>query len=158
MSSLQWGRNSFHSARFSASLACNFAVSSKTARSIEACSSATLASCRSRATIVIRSRNAWHFSCTCVIWLRRSRSSFWVFLSLGFACRAAWHASRSRCLRCNGVLHPVPKAEVLHRLEPKTRLYYHEFQLCGDCDQVYWQGTHYQQIKEFLATVRREQP
>ncbi len=36
-----------------------------------------------------------------------------------------------RCLRCNGLLEPVSKGEVLHRLEPKTRQYYHEFAICA---------------------------
>lgn len=48
----------------------------------------------------------------------------------------------SRCLRCNGLLQPVGKADVYDRLEPKTRLYYDCFYLCSDCRQIYWEGSH----------------
>jgi uncharacterized protein with PIN domain len=57
-----------------------------------------------------------------------------------------------RCIACNGLLAPVPKAEVLDRLEPKAevldrlepkaRLYYEEFFRCGGCAKVYWAGSH----------------
>lgn len=61
-----------------------------------------------------------------------------------------------RCLRCNGTLRPVPKAEILHRLEPKTKKYYHEFQLCRDCEQIYWKGSHYEKIQQFIADIREQ--
>lgn len=35
-----------------------------------------------------------------------------------------------RCLRCNHPLEPVAKEAVLDRLEPLTRLYFDEFQIC----------------------------
>ena len=49
----------------------------------------------------------------------------------------------TRCTRCNGLLETVAKHDVLHRLEPKTKRYYHAFQRCRDCGQVYWQGSHH---------------
>ncbi len=60
-----------------------------------------------------------------------------------------------RCLRCNGLLEPVSKGEVLHRLEPKTRQYYHEFAICRTCDRVYWKGSHYQHLQRRLEGLRR---
>src|SRR5207249_8726918 len=47
-----------------------------------------------------------------------------------------------RCLRCNDVLEPVSKEDVLDRLEPKTKLYYDKFAICRACDRVYWKGSH----------------
>lgn len=60
-----------------------------------------------------------------------------------------------RCLRCNGRLHPVAKEAILDRLEPKTRRYYDEFQICADCDQIYWQGSHYPSLRQFVTAVKR---
>ncbi len=60
-----------------------------------------------------------------------------------------------RCLRCNGLLRPVPKAEILHRLEPKTQKYYDTFQICTACQQVYWPGSHYARMLQFVAEIRR---
>jgi uncharacterized protein len=65
-------------------------------------------------------------------------------------------AAGSRCLRCNGLLVPVPKAEIVHRLEPKTRRYYDDFYRCEECDQIYWQGSHYEHMQAFIAGVRRK--
>ncbi len=59
-----------------------------------------------------------------------------------------------RCLNCNGRLHPVPKEDILHRLEPKTKLYYHDFHLCEDCDQIYWKGSHYTALQEFIRRIQ----
>ena len=58
-----------------------------------------------------------------------------------------------RCLRCNSPLIPVSKKDVIHRLQPLTRRYYHEFRLCPECDQVYWKGSHYEHMEAFLAEI-----
>jgi len=60
-----------------------------------------------------------------------------------------------RCLRCNGILQPVAKEAILDRLEPKTRLYYNEFQICQACGQIYWQGSHYPKLRQFVATIKQ---
>lgn len=58
----------------------------------------------------------------------------------------------SRCPVCNGVLEPVPKAEVLHLLEPLTRRYYQDFSRCTDCGKVYWPGSHHERLKNCVDT------
>ena len=55
-----------------------------------------------------------------------------------------------RCLRCNSLLVPVDKREILHRLEPKTKKYYDEFRICPECDRIYWKGTHFEHMREVL--------
>ena len=58
-----------------------------------------------------------------------------------------------RCLKCNGRLHPIAKEKILHRLQPKTKKYYHEFNICGDCDQIYWKGSHYERIQDWMQGI-----
>jgi uncharacterized protein with PIN domain len=58
-----------------------------------------------------------------------------------------------RCIRCNGLLHAVPKAQIDDRLEPKTREHYHEFRICASCGQIYWRGSHYEKIQRFIDRV-----
>lgn len=60
-----------------------------------------------------------------------------------------WH----RCTRCNGLLQPVAKADILDRLQPKTRRHYTEFQQCDTCGQVYWQGSHFEQMRAFVHCI-----
>ena len=59
-----------------------------------------------------------------------------------------------RCLRCNGLLHPVAKADVLPKLEPKTRLYYEKFFICECCHQIYWEGSHVGNMREMCDKYR----
>jgi hypothetical protein len=61
-----------------------------------------------------------------------------------------------RCLRCNALLKPTPKEAILDRLEPKTKLYYNEFQQCPNCNQVYWRGSHYTRMQAFIESVMDE--
>ena len=56
-----------------------------------------------------------------------------------------------RCPVCNGELAPVAKADILDRLEPKTRLYYEEFYQCVDCRRIYWEGSHMENMRRRLA-------
>jgi uncharacterized protein with PIN domain len=58
-----------------------------------------------------------------------------------------------RCLRCNGHLLPVGKDRILDRLEPKTKQYYHEFQICRECEQIYWKGSHFGRLERFVAEI-----
>ena len=58
-----------------------------------------------------------------------------------------------RCLRCNGTLQPIPKQDVLDRLQPLTKLYYDEFHICPDCNQVYWKGSHYERMLRLVEGV-----
>ncbi len=58
-----------------------------------------------------------------------------------------------RCTTCNGLLKSVDKQEILHRLEPLTKQYYNEFYLCQSCDKIYWPGSHYQHIQDFIQNI-----
>lgn len=61
-----------------------------------------------------------------------------------------------RCLRCGARLRPVPKEEILHRLEPKTRSYYHEFHICEQCQQIYWKGSHFEPLRQLIEEILAE--
>jgi len=56
----------------------------------------------------------------------------------------------SRCMRCNGPLEAVDKAQTLDQLEPLTIRYYDCFKRCTGCGQVYWDGSHKKGLEELL--------
>jgi len=58
-----------------------------------------------------------------------------------------------RCLRCNHPLEPVAKEAVLDRLEPLTKLYFDEFQICPACGQIYWKGSHYEKMRHLIEEI-----
>ncbi|MDJ0618707.1 MAG: Mut7-C RNAse domain-containing protein [Calothrix sp. MO_192.B10] len=61
-----------------------------------------------------------------------------------------------RCLRCNGLLAPVSKQLVIEQLPESVKQQRQEFYRCQDCTQVYWQGSHYQKLQQFIAQLLRE--
>jgi uncharacterized protein with PIN domain len=63
-----------------------------------------------------------------------------------------------RCIRCNGLLQPVSKAAICDRLPPRTQQYYDEFRLCQDCKQIYWKGSHYHRMQQFIKKVLAQDP
>jgi uncharacterized protein with PIN domain len=60
-----------------------------------------------------------------------------------------------RCLKCNGELTSVEKADVLSQLPNTSAEQYDEFHQCDVCGQVYWKGTHYDKMCEFLEGVMK---
>lgn len=57
-----------------------------------------------------------------------------------------------RCLRCNSLLVPVAKESIIDRLPPQVREQPDKFHYCQQCNQVYWQGTHYDRMQEFIQS------
>jgi len=61
-----------------------------------------------------------------------------------------------RCLRCNGHLQHIEKGTILDRLEPLTKKYYNEFCICQDCNRIYWKGSHYERMQEFISHLKHQ--
>ena len=57
----------------------------------------------------------------------------------------------SRCRECNVALQDVAKEDVAGRLPDAVRESYDRFRCCPGCDRVYWEGTHYEQLRRMLA-------
>ena len=65
---------------------------------------------------------------------------------------------RSGALQCrhsvNGLaLRAVDKASVLDRLPPKVREHYERFSTCDTCGRVYWEGSHWRNMRRVLDGV-----
>lgn len=60
----------------------------------------------------------------------------------------------TRCTACNGLLSPVPKAEVAPLLQPGTRRTYQQFSRCGTCGRVYWRGAHSKRLEALIASAQ----
>lgn len=59
-----------------------------------------------------------------------------------------------RCVRCNGRLAATPKAQIAERLLPETRRWIEEFQVCEDCAQIYWEGSHMPHLRRWIDTLQ----
>jgi uncharacterized protein with PIN domain len=67
----------------------------------------------------------------------------------------ATQAPFTRCSRCNALLEPVEKAEIIEQLEPLTKIYYEQFRRCTGCGQIYWPGSHFEKLEARIAALRK---
>jgi len=89
-------------------------------------------------------------------WLRSKEPAEQIMEVLGRYRLMDTVAPWRRCLRCNGEVHKVTKAEIMDRLEPLTKLHYQEFHVCQECDQIYWKGSHYRPLRKFVQEIMDE--
>jgi uncharacterized protein with PIN domain/sulfur carrier protein ThiS len=61
------------------------------------------------------------------------------------------------CLHCNAPLRAVDKASVLDRLPSKVREHYERFSTCDGCGRVYWEGSHWRNMRRLLDGVLSEE-
>ena len=59
-----------------------------------------------------------------------------------------------RCTLCNGLVGRVEKEEIDHLIKENTRNYFDDFFRCSTCRQVYWEGSHYERMKEFIDRLK----
>jgi hypothetical protein len=53
-------------------------------------------------------------------------------------------------------LEHVAKATIAHQLQPETARWYDEFRQCQQCGQIYWRGSHFQRMEQFINGVVTE--
>lgn len=61
-----------------------------------------------------------------------------------------------RCMECNGIIRRVSKNKIRDKLMDKTQKYYEEFFQCPQCKKIYWKGSHYKNMMDFIRSVIRE--
>jgi uncharacterized protein with PIN domain len=61
----------------------------------------------------------------------------------------------TRCMACNGMLVPVDKQAIAHRLPEGTREQIDEFRVCSSCEKVYWEGAHHPELRRSVEAARR---
>ncbi|HBE41089.1 MAG TPA: twitching motility protein PilT [Bacteroidales bacterium] len=59
----------------------------------------------------------------------------------------------TRCMDCNGLIRTVSKEDIIELLPPRTRQYYEEFFKCNVCGKIYWEGSHYENMKKQIQKL-----
>jgi uncharacterized protein len=62
----------------------------------------------------------------------------------------------TRCLRCNGLLHPIPAVAAGHGLPSVTGEHHEKYSQCESCERVYWPGSHYRRMQRLLDGILAE--
>lgn len=47
----------------------------------------------------------------------------------------------------------VGKSDIIDQLEPLTVKYYNKFSQCEDCGKIFWKGSHYKNLEEFIKNI-----
>jgi hypothetical protein len=91
-----------------------------------------------------------------VLYLPTDRAEEQVWLVLREFALDFDHAWFSRCLVCNEELVSVPKERHRHRIPPYVYRTLNEFWYCKTCDQLFWRGTHHEDMVKKLARLRKD--
>ena len=59
----------------------------------------------------------------------------------------------TRCMECNGVLVLVEKEKIWDRIPEKVRQNFTTFYSCSACNNVYWPGTHCDQMEHVIKEI-----
>jgi uncharacterized protein len=59
----------------------------------------------------------------------------------------------SRCIVCNGKIRKINKSIIAKNLLPNTLQFYDEFFQCTSCKRIYWEGSHFVNMKGFVDSV-----
>lgn len=58
----------------------------------------------------------------------------------------------TRCTECNGEIHPVSLDSVVDLLPRGVQSWCREFHRCGNCGKVYWKGSHYVTLTNYVES------
>ena len=57
------------------------------------------------------------------------------------------------CSSCNGKIVTVSKDLIFKQLKSLTKKHYNRFYMCSECKKIYWEGSHYRRIKDFINSL-----
>lgn len=61
----------------------------------------------------------------------------------------------SRCVDCNGKLESIEKSKVVNKVPTGIYERQDQFWICVDCQKIYWEGTHFVKLQEFVANLNK---
>ena len=60
------------------------------------------------------------------------------------------------CMRCNVALRSAPAEGVKGKVPPRVREQVSEYRSCPECRRIYWKGSHYKKMAEFINRLKPE--
>jgi len=58
-----------------------------------------------------------------------------------------------RCIRCNEKIEAVTLRQIQDRLPERIAAEPHDWRRCAGCGQIYWQGSHYHRMREWVERL-----
>ncbi len=60
----------------------------------------------------------------------------------------------ARCTKCNSTTSRINKTEIGSKLPQRVLEFNDVFWKCDRCDQLYWEGTHIENLKDFVSKIK----
>jgi len=64
--------------------------------------------------------------------------------------RFVMDTNNSRCIVCNGTLQQIEKYRVIGKIPEGILERKEKFWMCDSCKKIYWEGTHFVKLQEFV--------
>ncbi len=61
--------------------------------------------------------------------------------------------NNSRCIACNGNLQSVEKYRIIGKIPEGVLERERLFWMCDSCKKIYWEGTHFKKLQEFVTKL-----
>jgi uncharacterized protein with PIN domain len=61
--------------------------------------------------------------------------------------------NNSRCIVCNGNLRSIEKFRIIGKVPEGVLEREQKFWMCDSCKKIYWQGTHFAKLQEFVSKL-----
>lgn len=61
--------------------------------------------------------------------------------------------NNSRCIACNGNLQQVEKYRIIGKIPEGVFEREKLFWMCDSCKKIYWEGTHFEKLQEFVTKL-----
>ena len=60
------------------------------------------------------------------------------------------------CLECNSPVRPIEKQSIFRKLPPSVNVRHEYFTICDHCGRVFWEGSHWQRMRQLLDTTNAQ--
>lgn len=67
--------------------------------------------------------------------------------------RFVMDTGNSRCIACNGNLQSIEKYRVIGKVPEGVLQREEKFWMCNSCKKIYWEGTHFEKLQEFVSKL-----
>jgi len=67
--------------------------------------------------------------------------------------RFVMDTNNSRCITCNGILQSVEKYRIIGKIPEGVLEREKNFWMCDSCKKIYWKGTHFEKLQEFVNNL-----
>jgi uncharacterized protein len=67
--------------------------------------------------------------------------------------RFVMDTNNSRCIACNGNLQSVEKYRIIGKIPEGVLEREKMFWMCDSCKKIYWEGTHFEKLREFATKL-----